>query len=74
VRLGPTHTALRPTLVRLAQLHHREGRVIHALGLYDRGLAIAKKELGDEHPIVVAISAWRAEVTQGLGPEAIRRN
>lgn len=73
-RLGSTHASLRPTLVRLAQIHHRSERLIHALGLYDRALAIAKREHGDDHPVVVAIEAWRSEVTQGLGPAAIRRN
>lgn len=72
-RLGKEDLSLRPTLVRLAQLHHRHGRVVHALGLYDRALVIAKKQFPDDHPIVVALEAWRAEVTQGVGPEAVRR-
>lgn len=72
-RLGRDHIALRATLVRLAQIHHRDGRLIHALDLYERALVLARKEHGDEHPIVVAIEAWRAELTQGIGPEAIAR-
>lgn len=73
-RLSKADAALRPTLVRLAQIHHREGRLVHALGTYERALKIARAELGEEHPITVAIDAWRAEVTQGVGPEALRRN
>ncbi len=73
-RLGHTHVSLRPTLVRLAQLNHREERLVHALALYERALAIAKAELPAEHPIVVALEAWRAELTQGIGPLALKRN
>lgn len=73
-RLSSTDAALRPTLVRLAQIHHREGRLVHALGTYERALKIARSELGEEHPVTIAIDAWRAEVTQGVGPEALRRN
>jgi tetratricopeptide (TPR) repeat protein len=73
-RLGREHVSLRPTLVRLAQLSHREERLVHALALYERALAIAKAELPAEHPIVVALEAWRAELTQGIGPLALKRN
>lgn len=73
-RLGREHVSLRPTLVRLAQLNHREERLVHALALYERALAIAKSELSPEHPIVVALDAWRAELTQGVGPLALKRN
>lgn len=73
-RLGREHVSLRPTLVRLAQLNHREERLVHALALYERALAIAKAELPAEHPIVVALEAWRAELTQGIGPLALKRN
>lgn len=73
-RLGPTHRALRPTLVRLAQLHHREGRIVHAIGLYDRALRLAREELSEGHPIVVALEAWKTELTEGVGPGALRRN
>jgi tetratricopeptide (TPR) repeat protein len=73
-RLGREHASLRPTLVRLAQLNHREQRLVHALALYERALAIAKAELPAEHPIVVALEAWRAELTQGIGPLALKRN
>ncbi len=73
-RLGDDHPGLRPTLVRLAQLHHRRGDLVHALSFYERAITIAKSEHPEGHPVVVALEAWRAEVTQGVGPEALRRN
>jgi len=73
-RLGRAHASLRPTLVRLAQLNHREERLVHALALYERALAIAKAELAADHPVVIALEAWRAELTQGVGPLALKRN
>ncbi|MFO0548063.1 MAG: tetratricopeptide repeat protein [Polyangiaceae bacterium] len=72
-RLGPMSRELRPTLARLAQLHHRAGRVVHALPFYDRALSLARAELPDDHPVVVALAAWRAELTEGVGPTALAR-
>lgn len=63
--LGAEDASLRPTLVRLAQLHHREGRILFALPLYERALAIAARELGADHAIVKAIEAWKRELTVG---------
>lgn len=62
---GAGDPTLRPTLVRLAQLHHRQGRILFALPLYERALSIAKVELGAEHAIVRAIEAWKRELTEG---------
>jgi tetratricopeptide (TPR) repeat protein len=70
---GPTAAALRPTLVRMALLHHREGSVLLAIEAYDRAYDIATRELGADHPIAVAIGAWKAELTEGLGPSAVDR-
>jgi tetratricopeptide (TPR) repeat protein len=70
---GPTSSELRPTLVRTALLHHREGSVLLAIEAYDRAHELARRELGDDHPIPVAIGAWKAELTEGLGPSAVDR-
>lgn len=63
--VGDEDASLRPTLIRLAQLHHREGSILFALPLYDRALAIATRELGANHEIVRAIEAWKRELTVG---------
>lgn len=62
-RLGPAHRALRPTLVRLAQLHHRAGRILFAIDAYDGALAIAREELPAGHPVIEALTAWREDLT-----------
>ncbi len=62
---GPDDLGLRPTLVRLAQLHHREGRNLFALPLYERALVMARQELGSEHAIVKAIERWKGELSAG---------
>ena len=62
---GANDFALRPTLVRLAQLHHREGRILFALPLYERALGIARRELGPTHAITVAIERWKVDLTTG---------
>jgi tetratricopeptide (TPR) repeat protein len=71
--VGTEHPTLRPTLVRLAQLHHRAGRTIFALPLYDRALAIASSSEGPSAPMTRAIAAWRSELTEGVGPTALAR-
>jgi tetratricopeptide (TPR) repeat protein len=71
---GPAAAALRPTLVRTALLHHREGAVLLAIEAYDRAYEIATREHGKDHPIPVAIQAWKAELTEGLGPNAVERS
>jgi tetratricopeptide (TPR) repeat protein len=70
---GPSSPELRPTLVRMALLHHREGSVLLAIEAYDRANEIATRELGADHPIPIAIRAWKAELTEGLGPSAVDR-
>lgn len=72
-RYGPKGRELRPTLVRLALLHHREGSLLLAIEAYDRAYEIATMELGAEHPIAVAIRAWKTELTEGVGPGAVAR-
>jgi tetratricopeptide (TPR) repeat protein len=62
---GPDDVGLRPTLVRLAQLHHQEGRIVFALPLYERALVMARQELGPEHAIVKAIERWKGELLSG---------
>ena len=59
--VDPDHRELRPTLVRLARLHHAAGRPSAALPLYERALALATAELGPAHPIPAAIEAWIAD-------------
>ncbi len=71
--LGAESAALRPTLTRLAQLHHRAGRSLFALPLYERAIAIARAHDGDDAPTVRALEAWRAELTEGVGLAALRR-
>lgn len=66
-RLGPKHRALRPTLVRLAQLHHRAGRILFAIDAYDKALTVAREELPEGHPVLAALEAWRADLTEGGG-------
>ena len=70
---GKKNALLRPTLVRLALLHHREGSLLLAMEAYDRAHEIAAKELGSEHPIAIAINAWKTELSEGVGPGAIER-
>jgi tetratricopeptide (TPR) repeat protein len=72
-RYGLKGRELRPTLVRLALLHHREGSLLLAIEAYDRAYEIATAELGAEHPIPVAIRAWKTELTEGVGPGAVER-
>lgn len=73
-RVGKEHPSLRPTLVRLGQLAHREGHLVFALSYYERAHAIARAELGERHPVVIALEAWRSELTEGVGPAALKRN
>ncbi len=70
---GQKHARLRPTLVRLALLHHREGSLLLAMEAYDRAYEIATKELGSQHPIAIAIEAWKTELSEGVGPGALAR-
>lgn len=70
---GKKHALLRPTLVRLALLHHREGSLLLAMEAYDRAYEIATKEFGPEHPVSVAIGAWKTELSEGVGPGAVAR-
>ncbi len=71
--LGAEAAALRPTLTRLAQLHHRAGRSLFALPLYERAIASARAHEGVDAATVRALEAWRAELTEGVGPSALRR-
>lgn len=66
-RLGAMHRSLRPTLVRLAQLHHRAGRILFAIDAYDKALTIAREELPAGHPVIEALTAWRADLTTDGG-------
>lgn len=66
-RLGDDHASLRPTLSRLARLEHRAGRLVFALGYYERALAIARRELPEDDPIVRGLERWRDALTSGEG-------
>jgi tetratricopeptide (TPR) repeat protein len=66
-RLGDDHASLRPTLSRLARLEHRAGRLVFALGYYERALAIARHELSEDDAIVRALERWRDALTSGEG-------
>lgn len=66
-RLGDDHASLRPTLSRLARLEHRAGRLVFALGYYERALAIARRELAEDDPIVIGLERWRDALTSGEG-------
>lgn len=58
----PDDPTLRPTLTRLGAIHAAEDRILLALALYDEALRIARKELGEDSPPVVALIAARREL------------
>lgn len=56
---GPEDPSLRPTLVKLGQLAQSDGRTVLAMVLLDRALALARKELGEDHDVPRAIEGWK---------------
>lgn len=58
----PDDPSLRPTLTRLGSIHAAEDRILLALALYDEALRIARAELGEDAPPVVALSAARRKL------------
>jgi tetratricopeptide (TPR) repeat protein len=65
--LGPDHTAVAETLMRLAKVYRAQGQYERALELVDRALVIVEKEYGPNDPKVGAALNTKAALLRNLG-------